>query len=101
MLGEETTILSEGTLSLVLIPQPEHSTEPVLTLTVGKAAFPLYKSTVFGTLADDSRTYVFTPDVEGVNKGCVRFCSTCASFNPVNCRDLHLVGCWVCHTGLG
>ncbi len=72
VLGEETTVLSEGTLSLILMPKSDHSNDPVLTLTVGKAAFPLYKSTVFGTLADDSRTYVFTPEVEGVNKGYIQ-----------------------------
>lgn len=43
--------------------------EPLLTLTVGKAAFPLFKTTTFGTLADDSRTYLFTPQVEGADKG--------------------------------
>ena len=69
VLGEETTILSEGTLSLVVMPKSDKEAEPVLTLVVGKSAFPLYKSTVFGTLANDSRTYVFTPEVEGANKG--------------------------------
>ena len=69
VLGEETTVLSEGTLSLVVMPKSDKEAEPVLTLVVGKSAFPLYKSTVFGTLANDSRTYVFTPEVEGANKG--------------------------------
>ncbi|KAI0738201.1 hypothetical protein C8Q80DRAFT_1347854, partial [Daedaleopsis nitida] len=70
VLGEETTILSEGLLSLVLMPKSEED-GPLLTLTVGKSAFPLYKSTTFGTLDGDSRTYLFTPDVEGLNKGFV------------------------------
>ena len=69
VLGEETTILSEGTLSLVVMPKSDKEAEPVLTLVVGKSAFPLCKSTIFGTLANDSRTYVFTPEVEGANKG--------------------------------
>ncbi|TFK85394.1 hypothetical protein K466DRAFT_494844, partial [Polyporus arcularius HHB13444] len=42
VLGEETTVLSEGTLSLILMPKSDHTNEPVLTLTVGKAAFPLF-----------------------------------------------------------
>ena len=73
VLGEEIDILSEGTLSLLLMPLPErdHEGQPALTLVVGASAFPLYKTTMFGTLADDSRTYVFTPDVTGANKGCV------------------------------
>ncbi|KAI9059863.1 hypothetical protein FKP32DRAFT_1595878 [Trametes sanguinea] len=72
VLGEETTVLSEGTLRLDVIPQQEgDEVKPLLTLTVGAATFPLFKTTTFGTLADDSRTYVFTPEVEGVNKGFV------------------------------
>ena len=63
VLGEQTTILSEGTLSLVLMPQSDHSTEPVLTLTVGKAAFTLHKTTLFGTVADNDLVYVFRPEV--------------------------------------
>ncbi|RPD53899.1 hypothetical protein L226DRAFT_469953 [Lentinus tigrinus ALCF2SS1-7] len=47
VLNEETTVLSEGTLSLILMPKSDQHSEPVLTLTVGKAAFPLYKSTTF------------------------------------------------------
>lgn len=70
VLGQETTILSEGALSLAVISRTDgESVEPLLTLTVGKAAFPLFKTTTFGTLADDSRTYLFTPQVEGAVKG--------------------------------
>ncbi|KAL1943550.1 hypothetical protein VTO73DRAFT_3995 [Trametes versicolor] len=72
VLGQETTILSEGALSLAVIPRTDgESVEPLLTLAVGKAAFPLFKTTTFGTLADDSRTYLFTPQVEGADKGLV------------------------------
>ncbi len=71
VLGQETAVLSEGTLSLAVISQRTQgeNVEPLLTLTVGKAAFPLFKTTAFGTLADDSRTYLFTPQVEGADKG--------------------------------
>ncbi|KAI0824434.1 hypothetical protein BC628DRAFT_1322728 [Trametes gibbosa] len=72
LLGEETTILSHGTLSLVVIPNiADTDLGPLLTLTVGQAAFPLLKTTTFGTLADDSRTYLFTPQVEGICQGFV------------------------------
>ncbi|KAI0329468.1 hypothetical protein GY45DRAFT_862146 [Cubamyces sp. BRFM 1775] len=73
ILGEETTVLSQGRLSLDVIPQPAagDAAQPLLTLTVGHATFPLYKTTVFGTLADDSRTYLFQPEVQGVDKGFV------------------------------
>ncbi|KAI0370752.1 hypothetical protein BV20DRAFT_1035699 [Pilatotrama ljubarskyi] len=50
IVGEETSVLSEGTLSLVVIPKSEkegQDAEPLLTLTVGRAAFPLYKTTTF------------------------------------------------------
>ena len=69
LLGEEIAILSEGMLSLVVVPKSEKEEEPVLTLTVGKSAFPLYKNTVFGTLANDSRTYVFKLVSEGASQG--------------------------------
>ncbi|KAI0631438.1 senescence-associated protein-domain-containing protein [Trametes polyzona] len=47
VLGEDTTILSEGTLTLVVIPREEdEGTGPLLTLTVGKAAFPLFVAIV-------------------------------------------------------
>ena len=69
VLGEETKVLSEGTLSLFLMPKSDKANEAIFTLTVGKSAFPLYKNTAFGTLADDSRTYVFTPEIDGVNQG--------------------------------
>ncbi|KAH9943581.1 hypothetical protein B0H21DRAFT_779706 [Amylocystis lapponica] len=45
---------------------------PDLTLTVGKAAFPLFKTTLFGTLASDDRAYVFTPELGGRESGYVK-----------------------------
>ncbi|OSC98110.1 hypothetical protein PYCCODRAFT_1418346 [Trametes coccinea BRFM310] len=72
VLGEETTVLSEGTLRFDVIPQQEgDEVKPFLALTVGAATFPLFRSTTFGTLAGDLRTYVFTLEVEGANKGFV------------------------------
>ncbi|OSC97157.1 hypothetical protein PYCCODRAFT_1448146 [Trametes coccinea BRFM310] len=72
VLGKGTTVLSEGTLHLDVIRQQEgDEVKPLLTLTVCAATFPLFKSTTFGTLAGESRTYVFTPEVEGANKGFV------------------------------
>ncbi|KAL7278248.1 hypothetical protein ACG7TL_008224 [Trametes sanguinea] len=80
VLGEETTVLSEGTLRFDVIPQQEgDEVKPLLTLTVGAATFPLFRSTTFGTLAGDSRTYVFTLEVEGANKGCVLRVLRCPS----------------------
>ncbi len=69
ILGEDIAILSEGTLTLVVVPKSGEEEEPVLTLTVGKSAFALYKDTLFGTLANDSRTYVFKPVSEGTKEG--------------------------------
>ncbi|KAM5545488.1 hypothetical protein V8D89_000526 [Ganoderma adspersum] len=71
VLGEEIAILSEGTLSVDVVPKSEKEEEPVLTLTVGNSAFLLYKNAPFGTLANDSRTYVFNPVSEGANEGFV------------------------------
>ncbi|KAI0773132.1 senescence-associated protein-domain-containing protein [Trametes elegans] len=65
VVGDETSVLSEGTLSLDVIRQQSvegQKAGPLLTLTVGTAAFPLYKTTTFGTLAENSRTYLFTPE---------------------------------------
>ncbi|PIL34559.1 hypothetical protein GSI_03337 [Ganoderma sinense ZZ0214-1] len=73
VLGEEIVILSEGTLSVVVVPDLKsgEEEEPVLTLTVGESAFLLYKNAAFGTLANDSRTYVFKPVSEGTDEGFV------------------------------
>ncbi|KAI0643364.1 hypothetical protein C8Q79DRAFT_978510 [Trametes meyenii] len=83
VLGEETSVLSEGPLSLVMLSKQEDEDEnPLLTLTVGKAAFPLYKTTTFGTLADDSRTYLFVPQVEGADKGFIGIVLPTAAGQP-------------------
>jgi len=42
---------------------------PVIMLSVGKAAFPLFKTTLFGTLADDERVYLFAPEMGGHMSG--------------------------------
>ena len=39
----------------------EQADEQILTLTVGKAAFPLFRSTMFGTMDGDERVYLFQP----------------------------------------
>ncbi|KAH9895700.1 senescence-associated protein-domain-containing protein [Cubamyces lactineus] len=59
ILGEETTVLSEGILSLDVIPQPAagDATQPLLTLTVGHATFPLYKTTSDTDLAELQNTF--------------------------------------------
>ena len=53
--------------------KPDRDPQAVLTLTVGEAAFPLHRATVFGTLADNDRTYAFKPEfvgtVLGTNEG--------------------------------
>ena len=66
----------KGTLSVVVVvheSRSEEEEEPVLTLIiiVGNSAFLLCKNAAFGTLDNDSRTYVFNPGSEGtnVNKG--------------------------------
>ncbi|KZT01957.1 uncharacterized protein LAESUDRAFT_662823 [Laetiporus sulphureus 93-53] len=79
VLGESTVELGKGDLTLILtesstVSGPSSPSEvknhtPVLALAVGKAAFPLYKTTIFGTLADDVRVYVFTPEIGGERGG--------------------------------
>ncbi|KAL6306508.1 hypothetical protein BKA93DRAFT_824041 [Sparassis latifolia] len=83
VLGDSTAVLGEGELALVLTrlsgvsapPAPAPggvSRTPVLALTVGRAAFPLFEDTVFGTLAGDQRAYVFTPEIGGERGGYVK-----------------------------
>ncbi|THH32717.1 hypothetical protein EUX98_g1458 [Antrodiella citrinella] len=59
--------LGNGDLTLIVAaPQASGATvetTPILTLTVGKAAFPLFNNTDFGTVAGDERLYVFSPQV--------------------------------------
>ncbi|KAF9817917.1 hypothetical protein IEO21_03111 [Rhodonia placenta] len=76
VLGDSNAELGRGDLTLILtesahVVAPSSPTRssschaPVLTLTIGKAAFPLFKTTMFGTLADDMRAYVFVPEIGG------------------------------------
>ncbi|KAI8977791.1 hypothetical protein BD414DRAFT_517035 [Trametes punicea] len=55
VLGEETTILAHGKLFLDVIPDSEENAgKPLLTLSVGRVTLPLFSTTTFGTLANDS-----------------------------------------------
>ena len=69
VLGEETAELAHGDLTLSTVntsdEKPNTDPEAVLTLTVGDAAFPLHRTTVFGTLAENERTYAFKPEIVG------------------------------------
>jgi hypothetical protein len=75
VLGTSNTELGSGELTLAPPPdaksdaQPAVSRRPVLTLTVGKAALPLYETTTFGTVAGDERIYVFRPELGDDIKG--------------------------------
>ena len=79
VLGGASVDLADGDLTLVSTPEirsptaPTSGKKPMLTLTVGKAAFPLYKDTVFGTVSGDERVYIFQPDLGEDIKGCVPF----------------------------
>ncbi|OCH85848.1 hypothetical protein OBBRIDRAFT_739112 [Obba rivulosa] len=77
VLGQSSVVLGEGTLAIVSTQssslaapaQGGFEDTPILTLTVGSAAFPLFRTSTFGTLANgDYRTYVFTPEI-GSEKG--------------------------------
>ena len=76
VLGETSADLGHGDLTLMLTKTTEVSAptapsasstnqHPLLTISVGSAAFPLFKSTTFGTINDDERVYVFTPEIGG------------------------------------
>lgn len=76
VLGETTVELAHGDLALMLTKASDVSApaapsassanqHPLLTLAVGTAAFPLFKTTTFGTMKDDERVYVFTPEIGG------------------------------------
>lgn len=82
VLGGSSVDLANGDLTLVSTPTIRSATseseapnkKPLLTLTVGKAAFPLYKDTVFGTVEGDERVYIFQPDLGEDVKGYVHSC---------------------------
>ena len=78
VLGTTATELGSGDLTLVASHVNESGAASKLTLTVGTAAFSLYGTSGFGTVAGDERIYVFRPDLGDV-KGYVvmlRHCST-------------------------
>ncbi|KAI0089567.1 hypothetical protein BDY19DRAFT_942922 [Irpex rosettiformis] len=65
VLGKTTVDLAKGDLTLASVtPSQSKDSEPVLVLTVGEAAFPLYPTTTFGTVADDELVYVFKPETQ-------------------------------------
>ncbi|OJT03972.1 hypothetical protein TRAPUB_5301 [Trametes pubescens] len=64
ILGEANVTLGAGDLNIVPVAEGKD-----LTLTVGGAAFSLQKGIEFGTLEDDARAYVFSPEIEGVPGG--------------------------------
>ena len=70
VLGQSSVTLGAGDLNL--LPAPLGSRHDLM-LTVGSAGFSLHHDTAFGTLEGDSRAYVFSPEIEGVKGGCVRF----------------------------
>lgn len=73
VLGDSDILLAEADLNLFVLPTPSEPSshaqaeakdeEPIMTLTVGKAAFPLFRTTLFGTLADDETAYIFSPPI--------------------------------------
>lgn len=70
----DTNMAELGSGDLTLVAPPNTSGDvgmrrPVLTLTLGNAALPLYSSTEFGTVAGDERLYVFRPELGEDIKG--------------------------------
>lgn len=64
VVGDTSLDIAHGELTLALaLPSENQDKTPLFTLTIGKAAFPLYKNTVFGTMAGDERMYVFEPEL--------------------------------------
>ena len=70
VLGDSEVQFAEGDLNLYLHSSHEGPVDlgqkdklPIITLSIGKAAFPLFRSTLFGTLADDETAYVFSPPI--------------------------------------
>lgn len=71
VVGSSTVDIGSGNLTLVPASAASHTTTKatLLTLTVGGAAFPLYSTTTFGTVAGDERIYVFRPELGDDIKG--------------------------------
>lgn len=65
--GDVSAMLAEGDLTLSTInpneDKPKDDTAAVLMLRVGKALFSLHRTTLFGTLAQNNRTYAFKPEM--------------------------------------
>lgn len=75
VLGTSSANIGDGDLTLVAATagDAEPATKKaVLTLTIGNAAFPLYDTTTFGTVAGDERVYVFRPELGEDIKGGVK-----------------------------
>ena len=71
VVGHTPVPLAHGDLTIV-VPTMSNpfstGKSPVLLLTVGRAAFQLYSTTVLGTLAADDRVYLFQPELgDGVS----------------------------------
>lgn len=65
VLGTAEVELARGDLTLAPTASSQPSAaQPVLLLTVGGAAFPLYQATTFGTVADNERVYLFKPEIQ-------------------------------------
>ena len=65
VLNNREVALGSGELGLFAAS----SAEKDLLLTVGAAAFKLQHDTHFGTIENDPRSYVFSPQIEGVTGG--------------------------------
>ena len=88
IIGDTALDIGHGDLVLAAAsPRKETGPGPVLMLSIGKAAFPLYQNTVFGTVSGDERVYVFKPDL-GTNSvtGYV-FIHQTLSYCPLMLRD--------------
>lgn len=68
VIADKSVELGRGDLTLSTLDasgKPGKDKRIVLTLRVGEAVFPLHRATVFGTLAENERTYVFSPEFGG------------------------------------
>lgn len=68
VVGKTTVELARGDLVLSTTSPTTDSRvvdpKAILLLSVGQATFPLHLSTIFGTLADDDRVYMFKPEIQ-------------------------------------
>ncbi|EKM51053.1 uncharacterized protein PHACADRAFT_263012 [Phanerochaete carnosa HHB-10118-sp] len=67
VVGDTNSGLAYGDLTLmtasVLDTKPENDSLAVLTLSIGNMTFSLHRKTVFGTVTENDRTYVFNPEI--------------------------------------